>query len=57
MTSQCQVDFAVDRAQRIERDQQDIADRAAPRAQWLARMHNAVFLIAFSLALIIAWLH
>jgi hypothetical protein len=42
---------------RMESDLQTLADSAAPRAQWLARMQNAFILMAFGLALIIAWLH
>ena len=57
MPSQCEVDCAVDNARRMEQDLQTLAARAVPRAQWLARMQNAVILIAFGLALIIAWLH
>jgi hypothetical protein len=57
MPSQCEVDCAVDRALRMESDLQALAARAVPRAQWLARMQNAFILIAFGLALIIAWLH
>ena len=57
MPSQCEVDCAVDRALRMESDLQALSARAVPRAQWLARMQNAVVLIAFGLALLIAWLH
>lgn len=57
MPSQCEVDFAVDNALRMERDMQALAASAVPRAQWLARIQNAFILIAFGLALLIAWLH
>jgi len=57
MPSQCEVDCAVDNALRMERDLQALTARAAPRTRWLARMQNAFILIAFGLALIIAWLH
>ena len=57
MPSQCEVDCAVDNALRMEQDLQDLAARAVPRTRWLARMQNAVILIAFGLALLIAWLH
>jgi len=57
MPSQCEVDCAIDNAQRMERDLQTRIALAAPRTRWLARTQNAVVLMAFGLALLIVWLH